>query len=157
GAFLDALDQRNTTLAQLRHKADGPLRDSLDRLAGAFRAARESAADERAPLPERMQAARLLGRGLDRQREDQTLLAGLLAPRNPQEVQAAAVAALGQLREGRPADKLLEAWKALTPTLRSQALDVLLRRADGPGALLAAVADRRVAAGDVPLTARQRL
>jgi putative heme-binding domain-containing protein len=104
-----------------------------------------------------MQAARLLGRGLDRQREDQTLLAGLLAPRNPQEVQSAAVAALGQLREGRPADTLLEAWKALTPTLRSQALDVLLRRADGPGALLAAVADRRVAAGDVPLTARQRL
>jgi putative membrane-bound dehydrogenase-like protein len=155
--WLDALDQRNTPLAQLERQANAPLRDALAGLAGAFRAARDVVPDGRAPLPERVQAVRLLGRGSDRQGEDQALLADLLAPQNPPELQAAAITALGQLREGRPADTLITGWKAFTPALRSRALDALLLRPGGAAAILDAVGDKQILPQDVPLTARQRL
>jgi putative membrane-bound dehydrogenase-like protein len=152
--WLDALDQRNTPLAQLARDADRPLGAELQRLAFIFQAARRSAHDRKAPLAERIEAMRLLGRGPDRAREDQATLAGLLGPQNPEELQAAAVSALGRLADP---DALLKEWKGYTPKLRLRVLEVLLRRPDGPKAALDALASRRILPQDVPLTARRRL
>src|SRR5205807_1840150 len=60
--WLDALDQRNTPLEQIAKKADGTLRADLKRLDAIFAEARKLVRDSKAPLPERSQAVRLLGR-----------------------------------------------------------------------------------------------
>src|SRR5207244_5739426 len=70
--WLDALDQRNTPLEQIAKEADGALRADLKRLDAIFAAARKLVRDSKAPLPERVQAVRLLGRGLDHQVEDRS-------------------------------------------------------------------------------------
>jgi putative membrane-bound dehydrogenase-like protein len=155
--WLDALDQRDTPLPQLAGQADGPLRGELSRLQAVFAAARAAAHDPGTPLSERVQAVRLLGRGLDRGPEDQALLAELLAPQAPEQLQAAAAATLGQLPGPAAAQALLGGWKAFTPGLRSRVLDALLGRADGPGAVLEALAGKRILPREIPLASRQRL
>src|SRR6185436_2425996 len=68
--WLDALDQRNTPLAQLAEEAVEPLQASLRRLGGVFDNARQIAADPAAAAPQRIAALRLLARGPDRLQED---------------------------------------------------------------------------------------
>jgi putative heme-binding domain-containing protein len=152
--WLDSLDQRNTPLAVLAKDADESLRMELKNLGVVFAAARKVASNAQAPPAERAQAVRLLGRGSDQQPEDQAVLAGLIGPQHPEELQTAAVAALGQFGD---AAALLKEWKAFTPKLRLRVLEVLLQRRDGPKAILDALAGKSVLPQDVPLTARRRL
>ena len=86
------------------------------------------AAEKQASRPEQLQALRLLGRGVDRREEDTTALTNLLMPQTAEEVQAAAMAALGGLSGASGPELLLRGWKSYGPSLRSQALDVLFRR-----------------------------
>ena len=65
--LLDALEQRGTSLAKIQKDEAAALQASQEQLAGLFAAARASVADAKAPRAERLQAVRLLGRGLDRQ------------------------------------------------------------------------------------------
>jgi putative membrane-bound dehydrogenase-like protein len=155
--WLDSLDQRNTPLPRLAAEADEHLRADLARLSAVFEAARKAARDPKTALPERVQAVRLLGRGLERQQEDRAVLVDLLAPQTAEELQAAAVATLGQLRSPEIAEDLLKGWKGCTPKLRAQVLDTLLRRPDGAAAVLDALRGKRIVPQEVPLTARQRL
>src|SRR5262245_25440906 len=155
--WLDALDQRNTPLQKIAKEADGRLRADLKRLDTVFEAARKLVRDSRAPLPERVQAVRLLGRGLDHLDEDRGVLAGLLAPQTAEELQTAAVAALGQLRGPRSVEALLKGWKGYTPKQRSHVLDVLLGRPDGPDVVLGALDRKLILPQDVSLTARRWL
>ncbi len=155
--WLDALDQRNTPLEQIAKGADDPLRADLKRLDAVFKAARKMVRDSKAPLPERVPAVRLLGRGLDHQDEDRGVLADLLAPQTAEELQTAAVAALGQVRGPRSVEALLKGWKSCTPKLRSQVLDVLLGRPDGPDVVFSALGKKHILPQDVSLTARRRL
>src|SRR5262249_33280724 len=127
GSLLDMLDSRLSSLAQLAKDGES-LGAAVKDLSGLFAAAREVAADRKAPPAERAQAVRLLGRGLDHQQEDAALLAALLVPQTPDEVQAAAVAELSRLRDGRVPDFLLRGWKGYGPGLRTQVLEVLSRR-----------------------------
>src|SRR5207253_9556912 len=113
--------------------------------------------ESKSPLPERVQAVRLLGRGLDHQEEDQATLAGLLAPQIAEELQTAAVTALGQLHGPRPVEALLKGWKGYTPKLRAAVPDVLLGRPDGPDVVLGALGKKEILPPDVPLTAQRRL
>ena len=104
-----------------------------------------------------MQAARLLGRGLDHQVEDATLLAGLLVPQTPDEVQSAAVAGLGRLRDERVPQLLLAGWKGYGPALRTQVLEVLSRRDEWLRTILNAVERKQVPAAEIDAVRRQRL
>ena len=156
-AWLDSLDQRNTPLGQLVQQADPSVRATLRRLGAVFKAAREAVGDPTKPLTERVQAAHLLGRGLDGGREDRAALAELLAPQSAEELQSAAVDTLARLHDPRVLETLLSGWKGYTPKLRSRVLDVLLQRVDGPRALLDALRVERILPQDVPLTSRQRL
>jgi putative membrane-bound dehydrogenase-like protein len=156
-AWLDFLDQRNTPLTDLEKHADEPLRGALGRLGSLFEAARRTVGAPKTPLERRTRAVALLGRGLDRRQEDRAVLAGLLDPRTEGELQAAAAAALGKLDDPHAPRALIGGWKGYPPGLRSRVLEALLQRADGPKAILDALADRRILPQDIPLTARQRL
>jgi len=156
GTLLDALENRGSSLAQLAGQGDG-LDAAVKDVSGLFAAARELAVDRKAPLAERVQATRLLGRGLDHQQEDATLLAALLVPQTPDEVQAAAVAGLGRLRDERVPQLLLRGWKGYGPSLRTQVLEVLSRRDEWLRAALDAVEKKQVPAAEIDAVRRQRL
>ena len=74
------------------------------------------------------------------------LLQGLVDPREPEPVQVAAVKALGQAKEDAVGAFLIERWKALTPAVRSEAAEALLREPGRTRLLLAALKDGRVPA-----------
>jgi putative membrane-bound dehydrogenase-like protein len=155
--LLDALDQRGTPLARLQKEGSPELQAALRPLGDLFAAARSLAGDEKAPEAERAVAVRLLGRGPDRQKEDVTALADLLVPQTGEELQAAAVGALGALRDPRVPEVLLAGWKGYGPGLRSRVLDVLLARQEWAPALLDAVERKQVLAAEVDAAHRQRL
>jgi putative membrane-bound dehydrogenase-like protein len=155
--LLDALDERNTPLSQLRKDAGEELQAVLKQVSGLFAAARAVLADERAAQDDKLRAIRLLGRGLDQQQEDMTRLADLLVPQTAEEVQAAAIAALGRLRSPRVPELLLRGWKALVPAQRQQVLGVLVSRDKWLSAVLDAIESKQIAPAEIDVVLRQRL
>jgi putative membrane-bound dehydrogenase-like protein len=155
--LLDALDERGTPLTKLQAGAGEEVRAALKKVAGLFDAARSAVANEKAAGADKLLAVRLLGRGLDRQREDMTALANLLAPQVPDDLQAAAVAALGRLRAPQVPELLLRGWKGQSPAQRRQVLDVLFGRPEWLSAVLDAVEKRQVLAAEIDAARRQRL
>jgi putative membrane-bound dehydrogenase-like protein len=155
GSLLDALANRLSSLSSLAkdEKTSAAVKD----LSGLFAAARAVAADPKAPAAERAQATRLLGRGLDKQQEDAAVLANLLVPQSPDEVQSAAVTALGRLPGAQPAELLLRGWKGYGPGLRTQVLEILSRRDEWLRAALAAVEKKQLPAAEIDAVRRQRL
>jgi putative membrane-bound dehydrogenase-like protein len=154
--LLDALDQGNRPLAKLRDEG-GEEKAAVDQLAGLFAAARATLADAHAAKDDPFLAVRLLGRGLDHRQEDVAALAGLLVPQTADDLQAAAIAALGRLREPKVPELLLRGWPGYGPAQRNQVLDVLLRRDEWLKAALDAIEAKQVAAAEVSAPRRQRL
>ena len=74
------------------------------------------------------------------------LLQELVDPREPEAVQVAAVKALGHAKGDAMGAFLIERWKALTPDVRSEAAEALLREPGRTRLLLAALKDGRVPA-----------
>jgi hypothetical protein len=126
--LLDALDQRNASLAKMEREAEPEVKAAVRQVAKLFAAARATAMDTQAPQAERLQAVRVLGRGPDHRPEDLALLVRLLVPQTPEELQAGVITSLGHLREGIVPELLLRGWKGYGPALRSQILDLLLGR-----------------------------
>ncbi len=155
-SLLDGLDQRGSSLARLR-EGNAEMKAAVGRLDGLFAAARTVAADPKAPSADRAQAVRLLGRGLDQQETDREALAALLVPQVHDEVQGAAVAALGRLRQATVPALLLQGWAGYGPARRGQVLDVLLSREEWVAPLLDAVEKKQVPAAEVDAARRQRL
>ncbi len=156
-SLLDTLDQRDVTLAQLRRESDPELQKVVDRLGGLFTAARKLVPDPHAPAAERLSAIHVLGRGLDHQRDDLATLAGLLSPQTAEDVQAAAVAALGRFRDPAVPEQLLRGWKGYSPARRTQILDILLRRDEWLKAVLDAIERKQILPVDIDAPRRQRL
>jgi putative membrane-bound dehydrogenase-like protein len=156
-ALADALERRKSSLAAWRKAAKDPLRADIDLLAPVFSAAAQTALSEHASASDRTLAIGLLGRGLDSRAEDIAKLAGLLAPRSPQSVQAAAIAALVNTGEPGVPEILLSDWKGFSPSLRGQVLDALLARAVWTGKLLDALQQGRLAANEIDAARAQRL
>ncbi|MHB1426648.1 MAG: PVC-type heme-binding CxxCH protein [Gemmataceae bacterium] len=155
--LLDALDERDTPLPQLRKNGSEELQAALKQVSGLFAAARAVVADERTTRDEQLRAIRLLGRGLDRQQQDMNLLASLLVPQTADELQAAAIAALGRLRSPGVPELLLRGWKAFAPAQRRQVLSVLLSRDKWLSAVLEALESKHIAAAEIDAVLRQRL
>lgn len=84
-------------------------------------------------------------------------LGELIAPHQPQEVQAAALAALGQFSEGEISEPIVAAWRGMSPTLRLQGADLLLSRAATAAALVAAVESGELTSRDLDPSTIQRL
>ena len=155
--LLDALDERNKPLSSLRLEDDEEGRQALKQVAALFNRARAVLADERAATSDKLLAIRLLGRGLDHQDEDVAALADLLTPRTADDLQAAAIAALGRLRLPRVPELLLRGWAAYSPAQRNQVLDVLFRRDQWLDAILNAIERKQIAAAEINAVQRQRL
>ncbi len=84
-------------------------------------------------------------------------LGELIAPHQPQEVQAAALAALGQFSEGDISEPVVAAWRGMSPALRLQGADLLLSRAATAAALVAAVESGQLTSRDLDPSTIQRL
>src|SRR5262249_33061562 len=155
--LLDALDQRNTPLAKLADEGDEGLKAAVKRLPSLFDAARAAMSGKDTPRSEQLLAVRLLGRGPDHQKEDLAALTDLLTPQTPDDLQAAAVATLGRLRDPNVPEVLLKGWRGYGPGLRSQVLDVLFRRPDWLKAALDAVEKKQVLPFEIDAARRQQL
>ncbi|QDT75489.1 hypothetical protein I41_47000 [Lacipirellula limnantheis] len=84
-------------------------------------------------------------------------LGELIAPDQPQEVQSAALAALGQFSEGEISKPIVAAWRGMSPALRLQGAELLLSRAATAAALVAAVEGGQLTSRDLDPSTIQRL
>lgn len=155
--LLDLLDRQDRTLADFRAQAAEVLQGQIDQLSGLFEHARNVAKTDDAEEGDRLVAMRLLGRGTAVESRDVEALGHMLAPRQPQALREAAVAAIGRLRDERVPELLLADWKGCGPDLRDDILDVLFRRDEWQLALLSAVEAGRVLPTDLDTLRRQRL
>jgi putative heme-binding domain-containing protein len=132
-------------------------KEQLERLGKLFAAARQVAADDKTPLPERSAAIGVLGRGPDHRDDDIKTLAGFLTPQAPPELQTAAVATLGRVQQANVPELLLHNWKGFGPALRAQILDELLRRQGWMEAIFDAIDRKDILPIEIDAARRQRL
>ena len=102
-----------------------------------IRQAAASAADEGAGLDSRVHAVRMSA--LDPDQADYVLLARLLQPSQPEEIQMAATRALTVLPHPRSTEVLLDNWRSFTAALQNAAVDGMLREPIRVPSLLDAV------------------
>jgi putative heme-binding domain-containing protein len=119
--------------------------DSARRFASLSEEARRLVADESAAVEQRLIAVRMLGAPLRRDDGDASRLAALLSPRQPPELQSAAMSAIANRFPNRVAELGLAGWRSHAPVLRAQILDALFSR---PASVLEFIA--ALERGDVP-------
>jgi mono/diheme cytochrome c family protein len=93
-----------------------------------FASARAAAADPKTPVEERIAAVRVLGRGRAHQNEDFELLARLLSPASPPELQLAALGALGGMNRANVPGRVLDGWSGYSGKVRTAALELVMSR-----------------------------
>ena len=135
--LLELLSRPNQVGAAALEVAEGVRLSDTLQFRSMMRRAAALAADEKADRNARVHAVRLVA--LDPGRADYSLLAGLLRPRQPEEIQMAATRALTVLPHPRSTDILLEAWRSFTASLQNAALDGMLREPDRVPSILDAV------------------
>ncbi len=117
-------------------------------------AAARIAGDEKAALPERIDAARLLSSASFAEAE--AALVPLLAPGAPEPLRGAAVRVLAGFRDAGAGARLLDAWRLVPADVRGEALS-WFRPADRQEALLDAVEQSRVSPGELALDLKRAL
>ena len=155
--LLDGLERRNKTLRQFAGECGPEVQALADDLEKLLPIAQNAAVDAGTRDPERLAAIRLLGRNPERREEDIQRLGGLLAARYSSAVQRAALAELARQKQRSAADALLAGWTGYSPALRIDALNVLLGRPDWCRALLAAVQNGAISAGQISAPFQERL
>jgi putative membrane-bound dehydrogenase-like protein len=126
--LLDWLQRNRRSLRDLEAMNDRAVTAGLAGVDPVFAHARSQAADDHVPLATRTAAVRLLGRGRGNQDADFEILAALLAPKVPGELQLAAVGALAQINRPTVPERLLAGWNGHSPALRRAILDAVISR-----------------------------
>ena len=108
-----------------------------------------------APLDTRLKAIQVLA--YDDFERVKEALTDLLAPKQPQEIQRAAVVALGSFSQPEVARLLLLGWRTYTPGIRSEVINALLDARSRIPALLDAIEGGLVPANQVPFARRAAL
>jgi putative heme-binding domain-containing protein len=85
------------------------------------------------------------------------VLATLLTPQTPTDVQATAIAALARSHDPTAPQALLLGWRTYSPALKPIALDAFLNREDWSGTLVGALEDNRIPVADLDAIRRQRI
>jgi len=137
--------REGTPLAQQVAAATGGKAEEL--MQSLLASAAKTAAQEEAPLKARVAAVEQLRLGKFADQHD--LLAGLLEPVVPTDLQSAALATLGSFEAPEAAELVLARFAALSPRLKGQATDVLVSRAPWTLALLTAIEAGNVSTSDV--------
>ncbi len=138
GSLGEGLQRANSSLKAVDH--DGNLKKI-------FAQADEAMRDSAASIELRLQAIKLLSTSDDPKAVEAFL--SLLAVNQPQELQTAAVTALGKTSEEKVADELINRWKTLSPRVRDEAASVLLARKERAAALLKAIESGAVSRHDI--------
>jgi putative membrane-bound dehydrogenase-like protein len=141
-------------------RSGGSLADVLTgpasaRVAPLFAKASRTAEDSNAPTSARTDAIRLLALGPAD--EALAVLPGLLDARQPSGVQVAAVQGLAELPDRRVGPAIVGRWKAMGPSIRREAAEVLFARPDRLDALLSAIESKAIAAADLDPARRKAL
>ena len=133
--------------------------DVLKRSAPLLEKARSTAVDTASAPETRVAAIRLLGRNpnVKDQQQDRAVLADLLAPNQPGEVQQAALSNLASGRVPGAAGAMLTGWPSHSPLVRATILDAILLRSETTSELLAALEQGSLAPGDVNQASQLRL
>jgi putative membrane-bound dehydrogenase-like protein len=180
-AMLVGMEKDPATIANLLDRASGPGSDpaitrevllglgtGLDRSGGSLREALSSPiapslgeafaraaeiAQASGPIAARLDSIKLLGYGpIDRAL---TAIPGRLDPREPIQVQIAAIQALKGIPDRRVGTLILEHWKGFSPAVRGEALEALFARSESLDALLGALEAKNLDASDLD-PARQK-
>ncbi len=114
------------------------------------------AANDETPEAERIDAAKRLAQ-LDPDRDALERLAGSLSPRTSPTLATGLLGAIGSTSSGEVAAVLLERWEQFTPQMRSQTIELLMRRPEWTQALVEALASDQLAATDLAIDQAQRL
>ena len=114
GQFLDTLGRRKTTLTSLA-TGDDALAKQLGAVEPLFTAARQMAVDASQPIDTRTAAAGLLARNPDKRADTLSLLASWITPRQPGEIQRAAIRALALTADAAVPSALLDNWTSFSP------------------------------------------
>jgi putative heme-binding domain-containing protein len=133
--ILDVLAREGIPLADILHEDDPQTSAARQGVSRVFTAARKTAASSLSEPADRVAAVRILGRGPDRHDDDLKLLATLLIPQSPLEVQLAAVDTISRLPHERVSEVLLSGWTKHGPTVHTAVVSVLLWREPWPGVL----------------------
>ena len=126
--LLDWLQRNNKTLAVLQRTADEPMKRALAGTDELFGAARRIANDANGATADRVVAVRILGRARVGQDADFELLAGLLGPHVPVDVQVAAVATLGRMNRPTVPERVLAGWRSQGAVVRSAVIELVTSR-----------------------------
>lgn len=182
-ALANAEDARTMLQTLCRAAAESPSPPSLRRLAGfldawsrrertdldlpspsvrtiwepAIAQAATIAADESSALELRLAAVQLLGQSPALGTSHADLLAGLLSPRSPTELQSAAVAALGRDSGSDVPEMLLADWASHPPAQRRDIVALLLSRPAWTKALIAALEQQTLSVAEFDLSQQQLL
>jgi putative membrane-bound dehydrogenase-like protein len=150
-AFLEGLGQglqnSKRPLARLWEQPSPVLKPALERVRPLFQQAAAAVQDEKTAPVERVAAARLLGYGPFSVAS--TSLRDLLGPRNPADIQLAAIRALAQHDNPAVADMLLASWGSYSPGARREVLEGIFARANRLPTLLKAMEENKVLAGQI--------
>jgi putative membrane-bound dehydrogenase-like protein len=157
GGFLDALEQKKSSLVLLERSAGPEMKAAIQKLAPVFEEAWPLAALAKTPDDLKIACIRLMGRGLKDQDQQLEDLAVRLAPHFSPEVQSAILEAFSRSAHPRIVPLLMQEWITKTPGLRSKILTILLRRQDWLAATLAEMERQRVSVSDVDASFRQQL
>lgn len=119
------------------------------------------AADEKTPIKDRISSLSLLARNSNsdsnsaaEQKTDYAILASLLGPQSPSELQRAAVQRLGETHQIEP---LLKAWSNSSPALRASIVNQCLNQQSNTTKLLDAIESKSIAASAIDAAGRDRL
>ena len=153
--FLDALDRQKLALNDFQEAGSANLKTV--KLEGLFAAARSRAADSAAPERERVDAIRLLGRGVSEQQSDLDRLGTLLRPEVPVAVQDAALSSLKRSSALHVGEIILAGWKGYGPGLRTEALNALFSRPSWLEALLSSIERAAIPTAGIGTIYQQKL
>jgi len=154
--LVDTVTRRKSSLAELAQGDDATARLLTAALSDSpgsiFSFARQSLADEHASVELRAAAAKLIARDPVRRKYALESLAGLLTPRQPTELQQAALAGLAATGDDAVPEIVLANWLGYSPATRTVALEVLQSREPWAFALL----EQLAGGAGLPLDAAQR-
>jgi putative membrane-bound dehydrogenase-like protein len=118
-------------------------------------AAAKAATDDTAPTERRIAALELVS--VFGWSEAQPAVVVSLAPTAPRELQRTALGLVGRFPEPEVADELIRRWKQFPPPLRDEVVGTLLSRAAWHAALVAALEQGAIPAGQIAIPHRARL
>jgi putative membrane-bound dehydrogenase-like protein len=134
--------------------SDSTLREAVRAV---YERARSMVADEAAVPALRCQAISLFGRSLGDAAPEQTLLAEVLTPATPLDVQLAAAERLAAFRDREALELLMSRWPELSHSVRDAIAMQLVTSALGTETLISKLESGEIGVGDLSPSARQSL